>query len=152
MANRPRDDVPERVTLHLWGVRPSRVPAAVVRMGLDRRHLHHTAGLRFAKLLGTGHGRTFTIRDADLLHWGLVATWSSAAPAGTPYAQTGSTRRRAASRSAAGSGCGKRLQPLILKESPRVDVIRPVPPLVTSVPLLSSPYQSVRRPTVTREE
>jgi hypothetical protein len=50
-------------------------------MGLDRRHLHHTAGLRFAKLLGTGHGRTFTIRDADLLHWGLVATWSSAAAA-----------------------------------------------------------------------
>jgi hypothetical protein len=50
-------------------------------MGLDRRHLQHTAGLRFAKLLGTGHGRTFTIRDADLLHWGLLATWSSAAAA-----------------------------------------------------------------------
>jgi hypothetical protein len=81
MTNRPEDLVPERVTLHLWGVRPSRVPAAVVRMGLDRRHLRRTAGLRFAKLLGTGDGRTFTLRDADLLHWGLLATWSSVASA-----------------------------------------------------------------------
>jgi hypothetical protein len=81
MGSHPADEVPERVTLHLWGVRPSRVPAAVVRMGLDRRHLCRTPGLRFAKLLGTGNGRTFTVRDADLLHWGLLATWSSAAAA-----------------------------------------------------------------------
>src|SRR3954470_11865117 len=81
VSNRPADEVPERVTLHLWGVRPSRVPAAVVRMGLDRRQLRPSAGLRFAKLLGTGHGRSFTIRDADVLHWGLLATWSCAASA-----------------------------------------------------------------------
>jgi hypothetical protein len=81
MTNHPEALAPERVTLHLWGVRPSRVPAAVVRMGLDRRHLRRTPGLRFAKLLGTGDGRTFTLRDADLLHWGLLATWSSVAAA-----------------------------------------------------------------------
>jgi hypothetical protein len=34
--------------------------------------------LRFAKLLGTGDGRTFTLRDADPYHWGLLATWDSA--------------------------------------------------------------------------
>jgi hypothetical protein len=84
MADHPGDsldEVPDRVTVHLWGVRPREVPAAVVRMGLDRRHLSRTAGLRFAKLLGTGDGRTFTIRDADPLHWGLLTTWSSAAAA-----------------------------------------------------------------------
>ena len=81
MVGHPADLVPERVTLHLWGVRPARVPDAVVRMGLDRRHLRRTAGLGFAKLLGTGDARTFTVRDADPLHWWLLATWSSAAAA-----------------------------------------------------------------------
>jgi hypothetical protein len=50
-------------------------------MGLDRGRLRRTVGLRFAKLLGTGDARTFTVRDADPLHWGLLATWSSAAAA-----------------------------------------------------------------------
>jgi hypothetical protein len=81
MAGHAREEVPERVTLHLWGVRPRSVPPALVRMGLDRRHVRRTDGLRFAKLLGTGDGRTFTVRDADPLHWGLLATWSSAAAA-----------------------------------------------------------------------
>jgi hypothetical protein len=38
-------------------------------------------GLRFAKLLGTGDGRTFTVRDADRNRWGLLATWDTAADA-----------------------------------------------------------------------
>ncbi|HSK28043.1 MAG TPA: hypothetical protein VK894_14115 [Jiangellales bacterium] len=52
------------------------VPAAVARMGLDRR-VRATPGLRFAKLLGTAGGSTFTARDADPRHWGLLATWES---------------------------------------------------------------------------
>jgi hypothetical protein len=69
------------VTLTLWGVGPLAVPAAVVRMGLDRRHLARAPGLTFAKLLGTGDGRTFTVRDADPLHWGLLAVWEDAGSA-----------------------------------------------------------------------
>src|SRR5215213_10539678 len=71
--------VPDRssptVLLHLWGVRPRGVPGALVRMATSRPLLRGTAGLRFAKLLGTGDGRTFTARDADPLHWGLLTVW-----------------------------------------------------------------------------
>jgi heme-degrading monooxygenase HmoA len=63
------------VTLTVWGVRPRRVPAAISRIALDRRQLRGTTGLRFAKLLGTGAGRTFTVRDADPLHWALLTVW-----------------------------------------------------------------------------
>lgn len=66
------------VTLHLWAVRPSRVPAAVARMAVDRVWLSRVAGLEFWKLLGTGDGRTFTLRDADPLHWGLLGVWRDA--------------------------------------------------------------------------
>ncbi len=71
------EPVPALVTLHLWRVAPSRVPAALARMGLDRGRVRRTDGVRFAKMLGTGDGRTFTARDADPLHWGLLATWAS---------------------------------------------------------------------------
>lgn len=64
------------VTLHLWGVPWRHVPTAVARMGLDRG-VRATPGLRFAKLLGTGGGPTFTTRDADPRHWALLATWDS---------------------------------------------------------------------------
>jgi len=64
-----------RAVLTLWGVAPRAVPAATLRMALDRRHLRRFPGLRFAKLLGTGDGRTFTWRDADPLHWGLLTVW-----------------------------------------------------------------------------
>lgn len=69
--------VPALVTLHVWGVPPTRVPRAAARMALDRLHLRRTGGPRFARLLGTGSGRTFSPRDADPAHWALLATWDS---------------------------------------------------------------------------
>ena len=70
---------PALVALTLWGVPGRRVPAAVARMALDRGPLRRTPGLRFAKLLGTGDGRTFTLRDADPFHWGILTVWDEPA-------------------------------------------------------------------------
>ena len=74
--------VPALVTLHLWRVAPRSVPAAVLRMAVDRSRIRRTPGLRFAKLLGTGDGRTFTARDADPTRWGLLAAWAQPQAAG----------------------------------------------------------------------
>ena len=75
------EPVPALVTLHLWRVPTAAVPKAVYRMGRDRGRARRTPGLTFAKLLGTGDGRTFTLRDADPHRWGLLAAWSDAAAA-----------------------------------------------------------------------
>lgn len=48
-------------------------------MGLDRGPLRRTRGLEFFKLVGTGDGRTFTLRDSDPTRWGLFSVWSSRA-------------------------------------------------------------------------
>jgi len=63
------------VTLQVWGIDRANVPGAIARMALHRLRLRHQKGLRFAKLLGTGDGRTFTVRDADPLHWALLSVW-----------------------------------------------------------------------------
>lgn len=73
--------VPALVTLHVWRVPPTAVPRALLRMGRDRGRVRRTPGARFTKLLGTGDGRTFTVRDADPLRWGLLATWADAGAA-----------------------------------------------------------------------
>jgi len=50
-------------------------------MASDRSPVRRERGIGFAKLMGTGAGRTFTVRDADLGHWALLATWASDADA-----------------------------------------------------------------------
>ncbi|MGV1035774.1 MAG: monooxygenase [Candidatus Nanopelagicales bacterium] len=69
------------VTMHLWGVPTRRIPGSFVRMATNRRLLRRTHGLRFCKLLGTGSGETFRLRDADLHHWAVLAVWDSEADA-----------------------------------------------------------------------
>ncbi len=71
-AHRPQAPL---VVLTVWGVPTRAVPAATARMALDRPRLRATEGLRFAKLLGTGDGTTFTVRDADPHHWALLTVW-----------------------------------------------------------------------------
>jgi hypothetical protein len=69
------------VTLHVWHVPARGVPGALLRVATDGPRLRRTAGLGFAKLLGTGTGRTFTVRDADPRRWALLAVWDDAAAA-----------------------------------------------------------------------
>jgi hypothetical protein len=72
-------DGPAVVSLHVWGVPGRHVPRAVTHMALDRRPLRALPGLRFTKLLGTGSATTFTPRDADSRHWGVLACWEDEA-------------------------------------------------------------------------
>ena len=63
--------------LDLFTVGPAAVPAAVTRLAADRVRLRREADLRFFKLLGTGDGRTFDARDADVRRWGVLTVWST---------------------------------------------------------------------------
>lgn len=68
---------PELVTLHVWTVPPSRVGWAASRMATDRRRVRRAPGATFAKLLGTGRGETFGVRDANPRRWALLSCWAS---------------------------------------------------------------------------
>lgn len=65
---------PAVVALHVWGT--TSVPKSLLRMGRDRAPARSVRGCSFAKLLGTGSGHTFTMRDADLHHWALLTCWT----------------------------------------------------------------------------
>lgn len=69
------------MTLDVWKVAPQAVPRALWRMAVDRRAVSNLPGAQFGKLLGTGDGRTFTVRDADPLHWAVLVSWDSPADA-----------------------------------------------------------------------
>jgi hypothetical protein len=64
--------------IDLFTVETSAVPRALLRMANDRRALRRQRDVHFWKLLGTGDGRTFDLRDADLRRWGLLTVWPGA--------------------------------------------------------------------------
>jgi len=39
--------------------------------------MRNLPGLTFYKLMGTGSGKTFTVRDADLIHWCVLSVWET---------------------------------------------------------------------------
>lgn len=61
-------------TLDIWRIKKWAVPIAFFFMAWHRRVKRQA---RFAKLLGTGAGRTFTPRDADLFQWAILTVWNS---------------------------------------------------------------------------
>jgi hypothetical protein len=81
----PSDAPLPHVRLHLWGVSTGRVASAFARMGSQRLPLQRLQrdphGPTFAKLLGTARPTTFTPRDSDPRHWGLLTVWHSASDA-----------------------------------------------------------------------
>lgn len=85
-------------TLTLCGYEGAQRVWAFNQMGSSRRTLARMEGLRFWRLLGTGHGRGFSLRP-DFSRYGLLAVWESAAAAdrfmsGSPLMQE--YRRRSA--------------------------------------------------------
>lgn len=46
-------------------------------MASQRISMRKLSGLTFCKLMGTGSGKTFTVRDADLHHWCVLSVWET---------------------------------------------------------------------------
>lgn len=67
------------VQLDVWTVPTAAIGKAFVRMARDPRALTHVPGVSFHKSLGTGAGRRFTARDADLRQWALLTVCDDAA-------------------------------------------------------------------------
>jgi len=63
------------VTVHVWRVPARALPRALWRMAVDRWLLPRTAGVRFARLLGTGDGRAFGPLSSDLTRWATLTVW-----------------------------------------------------------------------------
>lgn len=61
------------IVAYFWTITPSRIPFALVAMGMDRFVLRRSKNVGFFKSLGTGKGETFTPADANSLRWGLIA-------------------------------------------------------------------------------
>ena len=69
------------VTLHVWEVPTRRLPRALGRVAADRLVLRTVRGARFAKVLGTGDGATFRLRDATPHRWAVLVAWDDPAAA-----------------------------------------------------------------------
>ena len=68
--------MPAAVCLDVFGVSGKQVAAAIGRMSIDRTLVRRQPGVTFAKMLGTGSGKTFTSRDADPGHWAILTCWT----------------------------------------------------------------------------
>jgi hypothetical protein len=66
------------VTVHVWTLRPAHSAYGIGSAALASIRLRAGAGRRFARLLGTGKGDRFTLRDTRLRTWALVSAWDDA--------------------------------------------------------------------------
>ena len=60
------------IALYIFTIRKSAIPFAFLQMAIGRRIARKLPGVSFAKLMGTGTGKTFTPSDADLKQWAIL--------------------------------------------------------------------------------
>ena len=65
------------VRLDIARVRSRHILIAFSLMARQRLSMRKLPGLTFYKLMGTGSGKTFTVRDADLNHWCVLSVWET---------------------------------------------------------------------------
>lgn len=58
--------------IYIFTVKRKAIPFAFMQMAIGRRIARKIPGVTFAKLMGTGTGRTFTPTDADLKQWAVL--------------------------------------------------------------------------------
>jgi hypothetical protein len=58
--------------IYIFTIRKSTIPFAFLQMAIGRRSARTIPGVTFAKLMGTGTGKTFTPSDADLKQWAIL--------------------------------------------------------------------------------
>jgi hypothetical protein len=58
--------------IYIFRLKRSNIPFAFFQMAIGRRIARKIPGVTFAKLMGTGTGKTFTPNDADLAQWAIL--------------------------------------------------------------------------------
>lgn len=71
---------PRLTTLTLFGIRSGHIRWGLAQMGTSVPKLQQIPGLRFFKLLGSGHGKGFSIKP-NFRRYGLLCTWEDEAAA-----------------------------------------------------------------------
>ncbi len=61
-----------QTAIYIFTIKKSAIPFAFLQMAIGRRIARHIHGVSFAKLMGTGTGKTFTPTDADLKQWAML--------------------------------------------------------------------------------
>ncbi|GAB3197534.1 hypothetical protein ABID22_003998 [Pontibacter aydingkolensis] len=76
----PQTEIPRLTTLTLFGVKNGHLRWGLAQMGTSVPHLAKVPGLLFYKLLGSGHGKGFSIKP-NFKRYGQLCTWQSEAAA-----------------------------------------------------------------------
>ncbi|SFU43544.1 spheroidene monooxygenase [Pontibacter akesuensis] len=79
---------PRLTTLTLFGIRSGSMRWGLAQMGTSGPHLKKVPGLLFYKLLGSGHGRGFSLKP-NFWRYGLMCTWESEEAADAFLQQSG---------------------------------------------------------------